>query len=167
MLKNYLATALRNLARNKLYAGITIAGLSLGFAAAMLIALYVRDELSFDRFVPQHDRIYRVSETIQFTQERPIESDLTPLMIAPSLKLDFPQVAISARLTGIAFPPTVRHGAAVPGGMARSRFDTVSRRGRAAGAPRTRARAAGVASTFWRAPISRRLAQPDRPSATK
>ncbi|HZZ36642.1 MAG TPA: FtsX-like permease family protein [Caulobacteraceae bacterium] len=110
MFRNYLAAALRNLERNSLYAGVTIAGLAIGFAAAMLIALYVRDELSYDRFVPGHEAIYRVSETIAFTGERPIESDTTPMLMAPSLKLEFPQVAASARLTGISFPPTVRHG---------------------------------------------------------
>ena len=41
MFRNYLAAALRNLSRNRLYAGITIAGLAVGFAAAMLIALFV------------------------------------------------------------------------------------------------------------------------------
>jgi putative ABC transport system permease protein len=46
MFRNYLAAALRNLARNRLYAAITIAGLAIGFAAAMLIGLFVRDEYS-------------------------------------------------------------------------------------------------------------------------
>ena len=53
---------LRNLARNRLYAGVTIAGLAIGFAAAMLIGLYVRDEFTFDRFVPGHERIYLMTD---------------------------------------------------------------------------------------------------------
>ena len=57
MLRNYLAAAFRNLSRNRLYAGVTIAGLSIGFAAAMLIGLFVRDEFSYDRFVPGHERV--------------------------------------------------------------------------------------------------------------
>src|SRR3954469_21083887 len=101
MFRNYLAAALRNLSRNRLYAGVTIAGLAVGFAAAMLIGLYVRDELSYDRFVPGHERIYIVGETIKFTQERPIESFWTPMLMAPSIKLEFPQVEASARLSGI------------------------------------------------------------------
>lgn len=60
MLKNYLAAALRNLRRNRLYAVINIAGLAIGFAAALFIALFIRDELSYDSFVPSHERIYRV-----------------------------------------------------------------------------------------------------------
>ena len=52
MWRNYALTALRNLAHNKLHAGINIFGLALGFAAALLIALFVRDEFSYDRFWP-------------------------------------------------------------------------------------------------------------------
>jgi putative ABC transport system permease protein len=110
MFRNYFAAALRNLARNRLYAGITIAGLAIGFAAAMLIALFVRDEYSYDRFIPGHDQVYRVSESILNTGERPIESDTTPAMLAPALKLDFPQIRYAARLTSGNFPPSVQRG---------------------------------------------------------
>lgn len=47
MLRNYFTTAARNLARDWLYAAITILGLAAGFAAAILLGLYVRDEFSF------------------------------------------------------------------------------------------------------------------------
>ncbi|MGC3982654.1 MAG: ABC transporter permease [Steroidobacteraceae bacterium] len=58
MFKNYLAAALRNLARNKLYAGISIIGLLIGISSAMLMALVIRNQLSFDRFIPDFERIY-------------------------------------------------------------------------------------------------------------
>jgi putative ABC transport system permease protein len=61
MFKNYFKIALRNLARNKVYSFINIAGLSLGLASAMLIILYVKDEVSYDRFHNGVDRIYRVT----------------------------------------------------------------------------------------------------------
>ena len=60
MFRNYLAAALRNLLRNRFYTAINIVGLAVGFAAALLIALFVRDELSFDRFFAAHERVYRV-----------------------------------------------------------------------------------------------------------
>ena len=60
MLKNYFKTALRNLARNKIYSFINIAGLGLGLACAMLIMLYVKDEVSFDRFHKNVNNIYRI-----------------------------------------------------------------------------------------------------------
>ncbi len=60
MIKNYFKTALRNLQRNKIYSLTNIIGLSLGLACAMLIILYVKDEVSFDRFHKNVGQIYRV-----------------------------------------------------------------------------------------------------------
>jgi putative ABC transport system permease protein len=60
MFKNYFKTAFRNLRRNKIYSFINIAGLSIGLACAMLIMLYVKDEVSFDKFHKNVNNIYRV-----------------------------------------------------------------------------------------------------------
>src|SRR5882757_6994537 len=60
MFKNYFKTAWRNLSGNKVYSFINIAGLSLGLACAMLIMLYVNDEVSYDRFHKNVSRIYRI-----------------------------------------------------------------------------------------------------------
>jgi putative ABC transport system permease protein len=60
MITNYFKTAFRNLRRNKAYSLINILGLSLGLASAMLILLYVKDEVSFDRFHTNVGNIYRV-----------------------------------------------------------------------------------------------------------
>jgi len=60
MIRNYFKTAFRNLRRNKVYSFINIAGLSLGLACAMLIMLYVKDEVSYDRFHKNIDLVYRV-----------------------------------------------------------------------------------------------------------
>ena len=60
MLKNYFITAIRNLRRNKIYSLINILGLSIGLACAMLIILYVKDEVSYDRFHRGGDHIYRI-----------------------------------------------------------------------------------------------------------
>ena len=57
MLRHYLALALRNTARTKLYAAISVIGLAIGFGAATLIGLYVHDELSYERFIPNYERI--------------------------------------------------------------------------------------------------------------
>jgi len=113
MFRNYLAAALRNLARNKLYAGVTIAGLAIGFAAAMLIGLYVRDELTFDRFLPDHERIYLMTSTIEMPGSKPIETKLSQIKLAERLPLDFPEIELAGRLTGAYFPPTVRRGETV------------------------------------------------------
>jgi predicted permease len=60
MIKNYLKTAFRNLSRNKSYAFINVAGLSVGIAAALLIFLVIQFETSFDNFHKKKDSIYRV-----------------------------------------------------------------------------------------------------------
>ena len=64
MFRNYLAAALRNLVRNRLYAGVTIAGLAVAFASAILIGLYLRHEVTYDRFVPDHERIFHEFEQV-------------------------------------------------------------------------------------------------------
>ena len=61
MFTNYFKTALRNLTRNKVYSFINITGLSLGLACSMLIILYVKDEVSYDRFHGEVNRIYRIT----------------------------------------------------------------------------------------------------------
>ena len=110
MLRNYLAAALRNLGRNRLYAGITIAGLAIGFAAAMLVALFVRDEFSYDRFFPDYQRIFRVSNTTSVNGGEPTEGEFTPTRLAELLRLDFPQIELVARFAAAGYPPEVKHG---------------------------------------------------------
>ncbi len=61
MLKNYFITAINNLIKNKLYSAINIAGLAIGLAACIVIALYVRDQTSYDKQWKDSDRIYRVN----------------------------------------------------------------------------------------------------------
>ena len=60
MLRNYFKVALRNLLKNKVYSAINLAGLTLGLTVVMLIALYVKDDLSFDRFHRNGPQIYRL-----------------------------------------------------------------------------------------------------------
>ncbi len=64
MFKNYFKIAFRNLQRSKVYSFINIVGLSLGLAAAMLIILYVKDEVSYDRFQKNVSNIYRITITM-------------------------------------------------------------------------------------------------------
>ena len=64
MFRNYFKIALRNVQRNKIYSFINIAGLSLGLAAAMLIILYVKDEVSYDHFQKNIGNIYRITFTM-------------------------------------------------------------------------------------------------------
>ena len=60
MIKNYLKTTLQNIRKHKFFAVINILGLSIGIASSMFIAMYIVDELSYDHFNKNGDRIYRV-----------------------------------------------------------------------------------------------------------
>ena len=61
MFRNYLTITLRTLAHNKVYSAINVIGLSIGLAAAMLIMLYTKDEVSFDQFHANNPHIYRIT----------------------------------------------------------------------------------------------------------
>ena len=65
MLRNYLLVALRNLVKHKLYSFINIGGLAVGLAACLLILLFVRDEMSFESWVPNSERIAIVETEIE------------------------------------------------------------------------------------------------------
>src|SRR5258706_10208239 len=62
MFRNYFKIGWRNLAKQKMYSFVKIGGFALGIAACLLIALFIRDELSYDLHYPDGNRIYRVVE---------------------------------------------------------------------------------------------------------
>src|ERR1700693_2211993 len=98
MFRNYLAATLRNLARNRLYAGINIIGLAVGFAAAILIALFVRDEFSYDKFIPGHERTFAVPILAGGPWATVSAWNTATSDVASLLKLDFPSIEAIARL---------------------------------------------------------------------
>ena len=91
MLKNVLLTSLRNLARNKLYTLINLLGLATGIACFVLISLYVRHERSFDRFVPNADRVYRVVGEIEMEGQGEHSSSMV-FGLGPTLYADHPEL---------------------------------------------------------------------------
>jgi putative ABC transport system permease protein len=109
MFGNYLAAALRNLSRNRLYAGVTIFGLTIAFASAILIGLYLRHELTYDRFISGYERTYLVTQTIVPRGKPPFKLDDTSASLAAELKLASPEIQYAARIAS-GFPPNVRHG---------------------------------------------------------
>jgi putative ABC transport system permease protein len=98
MLRNYLLAAVRNLFRDRAYAGINICGLALGFAAAILIGLFVRDELSYDRAYPHSERIFRMVTEIKGATRASLA--VSDFRFARALELDFPEVEFATRLRG-------------------------------------------------------------------
>ena len=99
MIRNYLTVALRNLLRQPVYSLINIVGLAIGMAACMLIVLYIQDELSYDRYHPNADRIYRIVDDIE-SGGQTIQTAGSPLSWAPALKRDYPDVEQFVRMRG-------------------------------------------------------------------
>src|ERR1700753_1812681 len=96
MLRNYFKIALRNLRKHKVFSFINIFGLAIGVAAFWLIALYVTDEVSYDRYNVNADRIFRVVEHGNWNGGK-FDIALTSPPFAPALKNDYSQVEEVAR----------------------------------------------------------------------
>lgn len=89
MLKHYFKVALRNLVRQKSYSLINISGMAIGLAIVMLIALFVRKELSYDTFHEKADSIYRLTHIYSF-----VHGPWGPTMVA-----DYPEVLDASRVS--------------------------------------------------------------------
>ena len=91
MLKNFFTVAWRNLAKHKIFSFINIIGLASGLACFILIAMYVADELSYDRFNEKADRIYRVNSDVLFGGNN-LRLAVCSDPMGATLKKDYPQV---------------------------------------------------------------------------
>src|SRR5262249_33975696 len=109
MFRNYLAAALRNLARNRLYAAINVIGLSVGFATALLIGLFVRHETTFDHFIPGYQNIYKLSHGLRLPGNEELPTEDGGTWMPTQMKLDMPQIEV-AELSNLFQPVSLRHG---------------------------------------------------------
>lgn len=96
MFRNFLITAIRSLVRQKGFSLINILGLALGLACALLILLWVQDELSFDRFHEHADRLYRVEED-QYYSGEVYHVNVTPYPSGPIWKDEIPEIEDACR----------------------------------------------------------------------
>jgi putative ABC transport system permease protein len=96
MIRNYLTVALRNLRKNKVHSLINVTGLAIGMACAILILLWVRDEIGYDRFHVNAGRILRVYRDETATAPGS-GSALTSPPMAAAFKKDFPEVLRATR----------------------------------------------------------------------
>ena len=101
MLGNQITTALRHMNRYRGYTAINVLGLAVGLVCAILIFLYVRYELSYDRYHEKADRIYRVTLN---------DSARSPRELGPILQADFPEVQQFARLLPTIGTWVMKHG---------------------------------------------------------
>ena len=92
MFKNYFKIALRNLKRQKLYSIINVLGLSICLTASIIIILFITDEVNFDRFNQNYDRIARVITTSHSKDKSVRSYSLTPGILGEKLKEEYPEV---------------------------------------------------------------------------
>jgi putative ABC transport system permease protein len=98
MFKNYLKIAFRNLLRNKGFSIINISGLVIGMASAILILLWVQNEVSYDRFHEKNNRLYEVWENN--ISDGALQSGTpTPQLMGPALKSDYPEIESATRVS--------------------------------------------------------------------
>jgi putative ABC transport system permease protein len=97
MLKNYLKTAFRNLSKSTVYSFINISGLAIGMACCIVIMLFVHDELSWDRFHENAERIFRITTEFDI-QGRQANYATTRVKLSSTMKEEIPEVQNSVRI---------------------------------------------------------------------
>src|SRR3989337_1526429 len=108
MIFNYLKIALRLFTRNKLISAINIVGLSLALTGSLLVAIFVKDELSYDRYHENADRIFRVTRNF-LSPDGSVTLHLGPIAppFGPLLENDFPDIIETARTRGFYQPISI------------------------------------------------------------
>ena len=99
MLQNYFKIALRSLSKHKFYSIINVAGLAVGLACCMLIALFVYDDLSYDDHHEHKERIYRITRHGSFNGT-PFKYAVCPAPLGPALMQEIPEVQSAVRFRG-------------------------------------------------------------------
>lgn len=108
MLQNYFKLALRNIRKYKFFSAINILGMSIGIAACLLILLYVVDELSYDRFHANADRIYQVGLHAKIGDQDINTANTCPPM-AETLVKEVPGVEQATRIARFWGAPTIKY----------------------------------------------------------
>jgi putative ABC transport system permease protein len=101
MLKSYFKTAWRNLVLGKSFSIINILGLSIGMAGAILILLWLQNEISFDKFHINKDRLYEVYGLTDIPNVKPFAIPQTSQPLGPALKQNYPEVEAETRVKDI------------------------------------------------------------------
>ncbi len=102
MIRNFFIIAIRNLKRNKIFSTINILGLATGMAGAILILLWIRDELGFDRFHAKENRL-NMAYRLDNGEGKSIATNFTPKILAPTLKTGYPEIEDVARWQRVNF----------------------------------------------------------------
>ena len=98
MLKNYFIVAWRSLMKNKVFSFINIFGLAIGFTCCMLISLYLFNELSYDNYHTNGDRLYQLGTVFIEPGKDDERTANTPAPMAAAMQQEFPEIEKAARL---------------------------------------------------------------------
>jgi len=124
LMGHHVRLTLRSLSRSKVYSGVTIAGLAIGLSAFLLISLFIRHELSYDRFFEDADHLYRVIKEDPGSQF--MGSDifaLTPVPLPDALEAEIPGVKVATQVSRVSGLLKVDAGSFMESGLyARSSF---------------------------------------------
>ena len=93
MIRHHLIVAFRNIFRNKVFSLITTTGLSIGMATFVLILLWVLDEMNFDTFHANIDRMYCIIERQDYSEGQMLHTNNTPFALKEELQTNYPEVA--------------------------------------------------------------------------
>ena len=99
MLRNYFISAYRSIVKNKFYSILNILGPAIGITCAILILLYVKEEITFDKYNKNYRRIYRLESDFNISGKATLAA-LTPIPMAPTLKDEYPEIKEVARFAG-------------------------------------------------------------------
>jgi putative ABC transport system permease protein len=97
MFKNYFKTAWRNLWKNKTFSFINIIGLTIGLTSFLLIALYIFDELTFDRFHTNANNIYRIVENKTYAGGKTTKTTGAGFLVSERAKTQLPEIKDAVR----------------------------------------------------------------------
>jgi len=123
MIKNYFKIAWRNLMKNKVFSFINVFGLSVGLTCCMLIALYLYNELSYDSYHKNVERIFQLGTT--FVKEgKEDRTPNTPAPMAKAMQMEFPEIENGTRLLKMFADDRTLFQYTEPNGNLRSFFET-------------------------------------------
>ena len=97
LLKNYFLSLARNAVRDKFFSLLNLLGLAVGITAAILIFIYIQDQLTYDSYNEHFERIYRLEADFSINDEQTLAA-ITQIPLGPTLKDEYPEIEEQARI---------------------------------------------------------------------
>jgi putative ABC transport system permease protein len=104
MLKNYFTIALRSLVKQRLFTALNLVGLAVGMAACLMVMLWVRNETTYEQWLPDIDRLYAVQSQVQYPGKPQERWPSSQAVMLPKLAVDFPEIEAFSRVISQARP---------------------------------------------------------------